>query len=175
MKPTSYRAAAMSVATLLALSTMAASYRWMALGRATAEQSFEVYQECDRIARELIALRSGTRVASLELEPPDRILARVTVAAKNSGVDGSLIQSVDPEPPTRVGRSAYQQRVTRISLQNVTLLQVVQFIESLESISEGLTARDLQLTTRPRGDDGSERWDSRLVLTQWIYSPISES
>jgi len=141
-----------------------------------AQDAYQSLAQCEQVAADLNRLRGAPRVASLEVEPPDRIAARVTSAALKASLPSFAITSVDPQAASRIGRTAYLSRATQLVLTDVTLVQIAQFATALQDESEGMVVRDLSLSSREnRGDDEVERWDTRLTLTQMIYSPISDS
>jgi hypothetical protein len=140
--------------------------------RERAREAIANLAEATRLTEELERFRDAPRVASLEVEPPDRIATRVTSAAAKAMLSPLSIYSVDPQPPSRISQSAYQVRATQIVLQDATLRQIVSFISSLEDSESGLLVRDLSLSGRNDTND-SEAWNARLTLTQMIYLPIS--
>jgi hypothetical protein len=157
-----------------AISLVVASFSLYRNAKAAAQNAIEGYAECDRLVQEIQSFRSVPRIASLEVEPPDRIAARVTTAAANAKLSPSSILSVDPQALVRIGRTEYQMRATQIVLQNASLSQVAVFVAGLEEASEGMIVRDLSLNrSSSQGENGVEFWNVRLTLTQMIFSPIS--
>ncbi len=150
------------------------SFRFYQSARAQSQAAADGLDECRRLAADMARLRTAPRVASLDVEPPDRLAARVTQAATTAELIPEAVVSVDPQSPVRIGRTAYAMRTTQIALQDASLAQIAQFAEALQDKSQGLVVRDIVLDARPLSDsDAEERWDVRLVLTQMIYSPIS--
>jgi hypothetical protein len=141
---------------------------------ASANIAAEVYAESLRLSNDLERFRNSPRIASLEVEPPDRIAARVSSAAKEANLSPLSILSVDPQLPVRVNRTAYQIRATQVVLQNTTLAQIAGFVAGLEDASSGMIVRDLSMNrSTVVGENDSELWNVRLTLTQMIFSPIS--
>jgi len=142
--------------------------------QASHRQALAGWEECQQVANEISKFRSGPRIASIEIEPPERIALRVIEAAEQAAVAPNSILSIAPQSLVRVGRSPYQSRATQIVLQNVTLTQSAHFIESLEDQANGSIVRDMVVArSRVLGDDGGELWNVRLTLTQLVFSPIS--
>jgi len=138
------------------------------------DNAMENLTECRRLTSELDRFRDAPRVASLEIEPPDRIAARVTSAAANAMLSPTAIYSVDPQSPARVARSAYQIRATQIVLQDASLSQIANFVSGLEDSESGMIVRDIALTaSSPTSESNREPWNARLTLTQMIFSPQS--
>ena len=142
--------------------------------KAAAQIAFSGYLECQQLLEEIEGFRNAPRIASLEVEPPDRIAARVTTAAADSNLAPNSIVSVDPQTAIRMGRTDYQIRATQIALQNASLKQVADFVTGLEEPSSGMVVRDVSLNrSNSQSEDGIELWNVRLTLTQMIFSPIS--
>ena len=174
MKFTRNRFSAM-VLFLGAISLIVASLSLYRSAKVAAQNAIDGYTECNRLVKDIEGFRSAPRIASLEVEPPDRIAARVTSAVADGKLSTSSILSVDPQTPVRIGRTEYQIRATQIVLQNASLEQVAAFVTGLEEASEGMIVRDLLLNRSPsQGENGLELWNVRLTLTQMIFFPISE-
>ncbi len=157
-----------------AISLVVASVSLYRSAKAAARNSVDGYSDCQRLIHDIEGFRSAPRIASLEVEPPDRIAARVTTAAADAELSPASILSVDPQIPARIGRTDYQIRATQIVLQNASLGQIARFVTGLEEVAEGLVVRDLNLNRSPsQGENGVELWNVRLTLTQMIFSPIS--
>lgn len=132
--------------------------------------------EAETLSRDIRRLSNQSRVASLAAESASRITRRITDAAQEAGVRLGMVTSLDPQSPSRLGRSDYEMRTTAIVVQDVTLPQLAVFCETLSDAQNGLTVRDLTLDSRmatASAGDG-ESWDVRMALTQLIFSPISQ-
>jgi len=159
---------------LLGLTLMLASWSYYRNAKRAADEAARLSGECERLIDELQSFRGAPRIASLEVEPPDRIAARVTTAAAVAHLSPASILSVDPQPLVRLGRSAYQLRATQIVLQNASLEQIAGFANGLEEPSAGMIVRDMSLNrSKSLGENASELWRARLTLTQMVFSPIS--
>ncbi len=162
------------VLTLGAFTLLIASASFYRSARTAAQYAADGYAECQRLVDDIAEFRTAPRIASLDVEPPDRIAARVTSAASDSQLSPISIVSVDPQTPVRLGRTDYQIRATQIALQNASLKHIASFVNGLEDASSGMVVRDLSLSrSNSQGEDGSELWNVRLTLTQMIFSPIS--
>ena len=166
-----FTAMVMLLGTVALLTASVSFYR---SARAAAQYAVNGYAECQRLVDDIDGFRTAPRIASLDVEPPDRIAARVTSAASDSQLSPISIVSVDPQTPVRLGRTDYQIRATQIALQNASLRQIAGFVTGLEDASSGMVVRDLSLSrSNSQGENGSELWNVRLTLTQMIFSPIS--
>ena len=149
------------------------SWSFYRSAHASAASAAEVYEESLRVSSDLERFRIAPRIASLEVEPPDRIAARVSSAAKEANLSPFSILSVDPQLPVRMNRTAYQTRATQVVLQSVSLQQIAGFASGLEDAGSGMIVRDLSLDrSTVVGENDSELWNVRLTLTQMIFSPI---
>ena len=157
-----------------AIALLLFSFSFYRSSKAAAQIAVKGFLECQRLVEEIEGFRSAPRIASLEVEPPDRIAARVTSAAADSNLAPNSIVSVDPQTAIRVGRTDYQIRATQIALQNASLKQVADFAMGLEEPSSGMVVRDVSLNRSiSQGEEGVELWNVRLTLTQMIFFPIS--
>jgi hypothetical protein len=160
--------------TLAGIALTTVSWSFYRSAHESADNASESYAEAVRISNELKQFRTAPRVASLEVEPPDRIAARVSSAAKEANLSPYSILSVDPQLPVRLNRTAYQIRATQVVLQNISLAQIAGFASGLEDASSGMIVRDLALNRSvTASENDSELWNVRLTLTQMIFSPIS--
>jgi hypothetical protein len=128
-------------------------------------------RDCQQLVQEIARLRVRPRVASLEVEPSSRIAERVEAALTRSGVRASSLVRVEPLAPVRIGSSSYQLRQTSVSLEDVTLEQVVRFADALSEPDEGLSVPDLVMTAASTPASGGDRWSVQVGLTQMIFSP----
>lgn len=161
----------LTCACLLALYT---SWSFYIAAKSEASSAYDSLHECQTIVNEMERFKNAPRIASLEVEPPDRIAARITSAAERAELSPLNFQSIDPQAASQIENSAYRIRPTNIILQNATLPQIASFIMHLEDADTGTFVRDLTLRRSDAisGND-SELWNVRMTLTQVIYSPIS--
>jgi hypothetical protein len=156
-------------ALIIACLASASYYRSSYMAAKTAHEGLA---EMERLLEEIDRIRRAPRIASLEVESPDRIAAKVSFAANNAELPALCIQSVEPQLPVRLDQSDYQLRATAIVLQNASLAQIAKFAIGLEDRDSGSVVRDLTLR-RSTITSAQEHWDARLTLTQMIFSPIS--
>jgi hypothetical protein len=150
------------------------AWNFFSSARNEAAAAMEGLDDSIELVEKLKLAQNKPRMASLEVEPPDRIASRVTIAAEIASIPSAAIQSIDPQSPVRLGQSAYEVRSIAIVLQNVTLLQTAQFAQSLQDMESGMVVSDLQLNRSLNvGEDNVEYWNTRMTLTQMIFSPIS--
>ncbi|MEM6979624.1 MAG: hypothetical protein AAF539_08125 [Planctomycetota bacterium] len=155
--------------------------RWSRASRAS-QNALQDLRDVRQLTDEIKRIGDQPRIASLDIEPPDRITRRVQAAAAEADIADDSILRVDPQSVIRIGQTRYQIRPTLIVIDDVSLSEITHFAKALADEKNGMTVRDLTITSRApvRGrtqavNAAGERWDARLTLTQMIYSPISDS
>lgn len=138
-------------------------------------------EECELLTNEISRLSNNPRLASLDVDSPQQVIGRVSTAMQVADIPSSSLASVAPSAPTRVGSTQYQQRLTQLSFQNVSLAKLATFVIEVTKSNDGSYVRDIVLTNASRNSTGTddasnptERWEARLILTQLIYSPTSQ-
>ena len=114
------------------------------------------------------ARAAAQRIAATELT------RRIEAATAEAGIDASQLDMIAPEPPRRLGDSAYQQRPTQVLLRRVDLASLSRFLTAATRDAEGeLMATSLRLTAPHRGDDDDpdERWRAEITFSDLIYAP----
>ena len=114
-------------------------------------------------------LRAAPRSATDRERPNDELLAQIRNAMDEAGMPAERWIGNDPALPVRVPRSSYKRLSTRLSFEQVTLLNLVTFAFHLTDNDRALRISDIRLVA-PRGDD-PEMWDTELTVTYLIYSP----
>jgi hypothetical protein len=158
---------------LVGLNVLLLVYR--SRGQRALANSRQQWLECQRLSEDLIRFRNAPRLAALEVEPPDRIARRIASSMEAAELPPSSLLAIAPEPPTRLGQSAYLSRATHLTLKELPLASLAKFAINLEDGQGGMLVRDLTLErSRNASDSGVETWNVRLTLTQAIFSPISQ-
>ncbi|MEM6468515.1 MAG: hypothetical protein AAF802_03020 [Planctomycetota bacterium] len=160
------------VVALLTYAGMAIASSFRATRRLHQEQS--EFGELSQKLGEIRRWASAPRVAALDVESPDQILNRISMALEESGLDANTLSNQTPSEPQRLGQSDFQLRKVDITLRRATIAQIVRFCEALRDESTGSVVRDLQCYD-PETQGGRETWLSQMTLTQVIFSPKSES
>ncbi len=150
---------------------------WLKVNREFVSASQDLGQ-CQQLVREIAGLRHRPRVASLESESPQQTIGRVIEAQGQCQIAPQSLVAVSPTAPTRLGNTEYQVRTTELVLQQVALDQLHRFASALGRNDDGQVVRELSLTPEPArnaiASNGLELWNTRLILTQLIYSPTSK-
>lgn len=121
-------------------------------------------------AARIESLATAPRVASERQRPNDELLAQVRDALEAASIPLDRWIGNDPSPAVRLVQSPYKRLSVRLSFQNVSLRQVVQFAYHLTDMDASLSVSDLRLSA-PQSRD-TETWDADLTLSYLIYSPL---
>ena len=155
-----------------------AGYAWFgwrdaAVAMAQYEQSRENLDEYSSLLNRIARLKQRPRVASLAVEPPGALSARVSEALKLANIAPAALLEVEPGQPVRVEKSEYKIRATSIRLRDVTMVQTIAFCDALRDHETGSKVRDLVMREPDsrREKVRTETWNAEMVLTQTIYSP----
>ena len=167
----------------LCVSALTAAYSLQ--GLLSANREYEAsrleLEECELLSDQIVRLSNNPRLASLDIDSPQQVIDQISNAMQVADIPSSSLNSVVPIAPTRIGSTQYQQRLTQLAFQNVSLAKLVIFVSEVTQSNDGSYVRDIILTTANRNapeiEDASyasERWEARLILTQLIYSPTSQ-
>ncbi len=131
--------------------------------------------EMARMLGEIERLKQAPKVAALQLESPAEITNRIAAAREAAGMPQSSLLKEEPLDPQRIQRTDFELRSTAIDLAPATLPQILRFCDGLRDEETGSVVRDITLSIPQSGASGGgqERWETRLTLTQMIFSPTS--
>jgi hypothetical protein len=131
--------------------------------------------EVARMVGEIDRLKRAPKVAALQLESPDEIINRIAAARQAAGMPQSSLLKEQPQDPQRIQRSEFELRSTEIDLAPASLPQILQFCDALRDEETGSVVRDMTLIAPQEKAKGGaqETWETRLILTQMIFSPKS--
>jgi hypothetical protein len=94
----------------------------------------------------------------------------IEMAAQSAGIASEQLLRISPEPPQRLGDSAYKEKPIAVTLRNIRLDQLVKMTFALESGELGLNTRNIRLNAA-EATDGSGLWSADVVMTYLIYEP----
>jgi len=154
---------------LLAVSA-AWSYAYMVSERNAALTAEADRDDCLRMARRGRELSTRPTLATERERLASEITGLIEKAAQTAGLTPESLSRITPEPPRRLGDTAYKEKPTQVFLKRVTLMQVVTLVHSLLEADAGLHANSIRLTV-PREDEAAGHWNAELVLTYLIYDP----
>ena len=146
------------------------SYGRLSAARGRTLRAMADLRECGRLADEIKKLSEQPERASLNEIREQELTGRIEALAKQIGIEAKQILRIDPEPPRRVGETAYMEKPTRLELERVTLPTLVRFLHELGVEVESLRVKDLRLQA-PHGEEVGDRWRSEVTLSYLLYSP----
>lgn len=170
---------------LLMLAGLFAGYSALRLSRAEASlvQSAELMGQAEGYARQIEAHRATPqRVSEGEMELT--FLARlIEHAADQAQVPRQSLDRIWPQPPRRVGKTAYQRKSTQLLVRDVSLPQAIMFLHGLATGPSPLSIDALRLsaprtaTTTIASTAGNARpttaeaWTLEVTVSHLLYQP----
>ena len=122
-------------------------------------------------AARIDSLRRRPAVADLREARATDVTRRVEQAARAAEFPEDSLERIEPEPPRRVGDTAYKEVPTQLRLRRVTLRQVFAFLHKLAADGEDgppLRVRSVRLSA-PRGEEATELWAVDATLVYLVY------
>ncbi len=169
MSPHVRRAALIGVLGVMLAVTAAWNAQYMLGKHDAARRAAEDLAACRRLAKDIRALRTEPKVASIEAMGVQELGACVEAASRRAGFAPDALQGIFPQAPRRVGASPYLQKPTALSLQNVTLVQLGTFLHHLTA-ETGLSVQDVRLRI-PHGAEEGRTWNVETTVLSLIYAP----
>jgi hypothetical protein len=144
--------------------------------RASAIQATANLEKCRQLSAQIAALSERPVHASLGETASAIFVRRVEESASKAQIEPAKLMRIDPQPARRIGDTSYLEQPTFVDLKQVTLAQLVTFLEECTAGDTKLTVTALRLTAPrenlPTAD--SESWSVEVTLTQLVFSPQSE-
>lgn len=155
---------------------MIAAWSWLTMSdaRAGAIAANDDLAECKALVESIRKINDRPPVIALEASSQAGISAEVEETVQAVGLPANSLRIVDPQEPERIGETQYENRSTRIEIEEATLRQILQFSEQMEAKNAGYRMRDLVLTVNENSSRSRELWDVEAVLTQTVFSPTTQ-
>lgn len=102
-----------------------------------------------------------------ELQP--QLARRVESAGTAAGMSAESFSRIDPETPRRVADVPYQELPVRVTLREVPLRQLTDFLLNLSAATPSLQIREIRLSA-PRSQGESEKWNAEIVLCYLLHA-----
>jgi len=147
---------------LLALSVALAEYR---SARNAATRAVREMAEAEATAQVIARLQRTDRPPQAVLEGDVRMNDILERAMAEAGL--KRIERIDPLPVTRLEQTDYKVTSTRVVLTDVSLYELVHFIQAVERAHVRLS--DLRLTARSRE---AIAWQADLTFGVLVYAPL---
>jgi len=146
------------------------AYDGMTAQRAAARSAAGDLVSVREMASRITAYTQMPTVASDHERLAAQTTGLIESAARDARIDPSCLDRIMPEPPRRLGDSAYKEKPTHVLLKNVTLRQLTTLIHSVTAGPHGLAARSIRISA-PRPEDTGPLWTAEVALTYLIYDP----
>lgn len=153
----------------LSLTTYLVLYRLASQARAEYMSSVSRTAQAQRDVLEMRRLRAAPQLAVERQRPNDELLTQIQVAAQFARIRSDQWIRNEPKGAIRQGTSNYMRLQTQVSLQHITLRQLVQFCHRMTVDDPALHVDSL----RCKASSGSQSavWDVELVIGYLIYAP----
>lgn len=161
---------------ILAAFTVLIGWSWkqLAASRAAAETVAADLQQCQVMADQIKRLSSGPQKASLEAHSIQGLARAIERSAKEARLPVESLTGINPQPSQRLGATPYREQPIRLMLRDVTIRQLVLFLDSLTQCETIMKVADLWLYA-PEADSNTtsaeDTWGAELTLTHFIFSP----
>ena len=128
--------------------------------------------QCQTLAGRIESLRRRPAVADVREARATDVSRRVEQAAREAEFTDGSLERIEPEPPRRVGDTAYKEVPTQLRLRRVTLRQVFAFLHAVGNDAGGppLRVRSVRLSA-PRGEEATDLWAVEATLVYLVYDP----
>lgn len=125
--------------------------------------------QAQRDVSEIRRLRAAPQLAIERLRPNDELLTQIQLAAQFARIRSDQWIRNEPRGAIRQRTSNYMRLQTQVSLQHITLRQLVQFCHRMTVDDPALHVDSL----RCKASSGSQSavWDVELVIGYLIYAP----
>jgi hypothetical protein len=140
-------------------------WEWQTYGQSSRrlEATMEETEVCRQLSVSLAELRKAGDVPAQTEMPEDQLYRVIHEAAQAAGVDeGSAIRSIHPQPAHAVRGSSFQEKNVELSLQGLTLEQLVRFFHHLCTANPQLHIAEIALHD-PKGIGAATVWNVEPV------------
>ncbi len=126
--------------------------------------------DAQKLAGDIRSLRNHPSLAVSQESPTADFSRALDAAMKASDTEANDLVRVTSEAPRRVKDTDYQERPTRLMLQNLSLEQVVQFLTAVISGRPALSVDGIHLTA-PHDSPDADAWAAEFTISYLVYSP----
>lgn len=150
------------------------SYSFMAGREKSASGAKTDLQRCTQIINQLQILQQKPKLASDHERLSSETTGIIENAARSAGIAPGNILRITPQPQRRINDTAYKEKPTGVTLKGITLREFFAMASTLAGDENSLDIKSVNITA-PDINDMGEKWNVDLVLTYFIYDPISTS
>lgn len=132
------------------------------------------WAQSEALTRQIRSLRDQPTLADDHAMQKEDMTRRIANAAAVASLDEKRLIAIEHQTARRLGRSAYLEEPTRMTLKDVTLRQVLTTLDALTKDDSRLRVSRLRLTA-PRQDTNAESWIVDVTVTYLIYDPAQQN
>lgn len=150
------------------------SYWQMATAKTTCMLAHKDLVTCNDLVERIQNLQiQPTKVAGEERQSSETT-GLIERAARSAGMSSQNLVSITPAPPKRIEKSAYRKKNTQVSLRDITLKQLADYLYILSTSPQPLHPESVRISTKSNQDAGN-LWQVELDLNYLIYDPPKTS
>ena len=176
-----HRTAILGLLVFLSLCSALAAYARSQKSRATAQANELDLLTVHRDLTDIAQANAGLQISVGKLDSAE-LTRRLGSAAVIAGVRDQLVD-IDPNPPTRIGSSDYNELTIILRFERITLRQLTIFFQQLAVNDPGSRAKTLELappeasgslaprSTAPAVNTGEELWTADVTVAYLILAP----
>ncbi len=176
-----HRTAILGLLVFLSLCSALAAYARSQKSRATAQANELELLTVHRDLTDIAQANAGLQISVGKLDSAE-LTRRLGSAAVIAGVRDQLVD-IDPNPPTRIGSSDYNELTIILRFERITLRQLTIFFQQLAVNDPGSRAKSLELappeasgslgsrSTAPAVNTGEELWTADVTVAYLILAP----
>jgi hypothetical protein len=136
--------------------------------RSLAERKERELRAAQRDARSILALRELPRQAAEGTPDQEYLHGLLEELATSVGLPTRALASIQPAPPQRIGRTAYQEVATTVTLRRVQLRQLAELLYLVRKRRREFRLKELTLH---QADRARFDWDATLVFAFLVFEP----
>lgn len=137
--------------------------------RSLAQRKEQELQTAQQHAHRIIALRELPRQAAEGAPDQEYLHGLLEEVTTSVGLPTSALASIQPAPPQRIGRTAYQEVATTVTLRQVHLRQLAELLYLVRERRREFRLKELTLH---QVDRGQADWDATLVFAFLVFEPV---
>lgn len=177
-----------AVQVIVLISMLIVFLNWRSSVREWQEGRIEA-EQCRESVQRILNLRQMEEVAVFAQDATEISNGQIFDAATKSGLESAQLQGISDWVRDETESEEYQRLSTSISLANVTMPQLIQFIFEIEALSDMARVSSLSIgrgrengrsiksvgRSKNAPDRARETWETQLTLTQLYYVAKKQS
>jgi type II secretory pathway pseudopilin PulG len=139
--------------------------------RRSAERAAENLTACQELARSIRHLKRKPTIADNKELEVNKLTRRIQKAVRSAGASRSSIVQIDPQPARRLRDTAYKEKPTRLTLQELSMREL---LDALDTLTEGASLRVERVRMSPPQRGLAHNWDAEVTVAYLIFEPESK-